>query len=177
MSPEEVDELRALAERLLSLTGAQGEGLMFSSPPQSEPMVDLLASEKPRYSNECLLIAAKGELERRKSRRRFLPSEFFAEGAWNILVDLFENEHLEKDVSITSACIAAEVPHSTALRNIGQLVECGLAMRVPDPRDQRRVFLTLSNRGRKVMREVLSSMIDSEIALGRTLPAPEEYGK
>ena len=174
MSPEEADELRALAERLIGLTGAQGEGLMFAKPPQEEPLVDLLSDQVARYSDDCLLRAARSELERRKLRKRFLPTEWFAEGAWNIMIDLFENEQSGTEVCVTSACIAAEVPATTALRNIAQLIESGMVQKLPDPKDQRRAFLRLSHKGSRVMRDVLSSMVDSEIAILARLRAGSE---
>jgi DNA-binding MarR family transcriptional regulator len=45
---------------------------------------------------------------------------------------------------VSSLCIAAEVPPTTALRWIKSLTDRGLFVRRPDPRDARRVFIELS---------------------------------
>ena len=169
MNERETAELRALAERLLGLTESQGQGLMFSGPDAEEPLIELPRPEGSKYSEECLLRAAHSELERRRLRKLFLPSEWFSEGVWNILIDLYEKDHRGQNVSITSACIAADVPATTAIRNVSQLVHSGLVERVPDSTDGRRAFIRFTPKGRSTLRELLTSMIDSEISIKKKL--------
>ena len=54
-------------------------------------------------------------------------------------------------VSVSSLCIAASVPSTTALRWIGQMTETGLLERASDPGDRRRAFTQLSNEARSAM--------------------------
>lgn len=165
MNHEEAEQLRELAQRILGLTEHETEGFMLSSTLEPAPLIDLIVDGQSDHSESRLLRAAQSELERRRLRKRFLPADWFSEGPWNILVDLFENECHGREVSITSACIAAELPATTALRHIGQLIEAGLVQRLPDPKDNRRSFLRLSHDGLRTMRELLSSMIEAEIAV------------
>ena len=46
---------------------------------------------------------------------------------------------------VTSLCIAAAVPATTALRWIAQMTEMGLLVREQDPEDKRRAFIALSD--------------------------------
>jgi hypothetical protein len=79
----------------------------------------------------------------RKRRRQYLPADLFADPAWDILLDLLHAELAQHRMSISSLCIAAGVPTTTALRWITNMVNQGLLLRRPDPRDGRRVFIEL----------------------------------
>ena len=80
----------------------------------------------------------------RRRRRELFGSKLFGEPAWDILLDLFIAAKEGKRVSVTSACIAADVPSTTALRWIGLLEKEGLIIRENDEADARRVFIRLS---------------------------------
>lgn len=169
MNQEEAEQLRELAQKILGLTDREAQGFMLSTSLEPAPLIDLIVSADETHSDLHLLKAAQSELERRRLRKRFLPADWFSEGPWNILVDLYDNEYRGNDVSVTSACIAAELPATTALRHIGQLIEAGLVQRVPDQKDNRRSFLRLSHNGRRTMRELLGSMIDAEASVNERL--------
>jgi hypothetical protein len=83
-------------------------------------------------------------IKKRRLRDRFFDSELFADPAWDILLDLraagLEGQH----VSVSSLCIAAAVPPTTALRWITAMTENGMLVRRQDPDDARRVFIELS---------------------------------
>lgn len=89
--------------------------------------------------------AAKRELEARAMRERFLPEDLCDGATWNILVDLFVNRLEERDVSISSSCLASRVPTSTALRHINDLVRRGWCRRTNDASDGRRCWLELTD--------------------------------
>lgn len=83
-------------------------------------------------------------LRARRLRDQMLAHDLFADPAWDILLDLTA-AHLEgSKVSVSSLCIAAAVPPTTALRWIQQLTDRGLLVRRADPQDGRRIFITLS---------------------------------
>ena len=50
-----------------------------------------------------------------------------------------------RNVSVSSLCIAASVPPTTALRWITAMTESGMLLRQQDPADARRVFIILSD--------------------------------
>lgn len=80
----------------------------------------------------------------RQRRARFFDAHLFADPAWDMLLDLTAAHSEGQKVSVTSLCIAAGVPATTALRWLTQLVETGVFRRAADPLDKRRVFIELS---------------------------------
>ena len=87
----------------------------------------------------------------RAERRKFLPAHLFADPAWDMLLDLYLADILSQRISISSLCIASNVPASTALRWITTLQREGLVERAGDPYDHRRYFTSLSEKGMAAM--------------------------
>ncbi|MHA6768751.1 winged helix DNA-binding protein [Sphingobium ummariense] len=83
-------------------------------------------------------------LRARRMRADFLPGDLFADPAWDMMLDLLAARLEHERVSVSSLCIAAAVPPTTALRWIRTLTEQGLVERQNDPRDGRRVFISLT---------------------------------
>lgn len=81
----------------------------------------------------------------RRLRDRFFPSDLFADPAWDILLDLAASRLEHRSVSVSSLCIAAAVPPTTALRWIRMMTEQQLLARRADPLDARRMFVDLSD--------------------------------
>ena len=84
-------------------------------------------------------------IQQRRLRERFFAEELFADPAWDILLDLTAARAEHRRVSVTSLCIAAAVPATTALRWIAQMTEDGLLVREQDQVDRRRSFVALSD--------------------------------
>jgi DNA-binding MarR family transcriptional regulator len=80
----------------------------------------------------------------RRLRDQHFPPYLFADPAWDILLDLYAANLEGKSVSVSSLCIAAAVPPTTALRWITTMTEHGALVRKQDPQDARRVFIGLS---------------------------------
>lgn len=97
-------------------------------------------------------------LERRR-REKFFDADHFGEPQWDLLLDLFIAGKRGQQVSVSSACIAASVPPTTALRHIVILTEQGFIERVPDPYDSRRVNLRLSSETSGKMEFYIAKMI------------------
>ena len=81
----------------------------------------------------------------RQDRGNYFGAELLANPAWDILLDLSIARAEHRRVSVTSLCIAAGVPPTTALRWIGKMVEQNLLIREADSEDSRRVFVSLSD--------------------------------
>jgi hypothetical protein len=94
----------------------------------------------------------------RQARARFFDAELFGDPAWDMLLDLTAAHGEGAQVSVTSLCIAASVPATTALRWLTQMVESGIFVRVPDPADKRRAFIALSDRSLAAMAGYFSSL-------------------
>lgn len=94
----------------------------------------------------------------RRDRERHFPADLFGDPAWDMLLDLTAARAEGAQVSVTSLCIAAGVPATTALRWLTQMVEAGLFIRVPDPADKRRAFIALSDRSLTAMAGYFASL-------------------
>ena len=94
----------------------------------------------------------------RQARSRFFDPELFGDPAWDMLLDLTAAHGEGARVSVTSLCIAAGVPATTALRWLTQMVESGIFVRVPDPADRRRAFIALSDKALAAMSGYFASL-------------------
>ena len=80
----------------------------------------------------------------RRLRSRYFHEELFADPAWDMLLDLLQAEAAQLRVPVSSLCIAAAVPATTALRWLKTMVQQGIFVRRADPHDGRRVFVELA---------------------------------
>lgn len=100
----------------------------------------------------------------RRLRDRHFGKGLFEDPAWDMMLDLFAAQLERAQVSVSSLCIAAAVPSTTALRWIARMTEAGLFERQPDPFDRRRAFMALSPSGLEGMR--------GYVATGRAMGLP-----
>jgi DNA-binding MarR family transcriptional regulator len=94
----------------------------------------------------------------RRLRDSFLSAEIFGEASWDILLDLFASEAEGKLVRVTSACIAAAVPATTALRHLKELERRGIVKRVPSETDKRGQYVRLTETARVDMIALLERL-------------------
>ena len=94
----------------------------------------------------------------RRLRGRHFDPTLFADPAWDMLLDLMAARIADKPVAVSSLCIAAAVPATTALRWIRMLTDAGLFVRHADPNDGRRVFIDLSENSAAAMRAYLTAL-------------------
>lgn len=108
-------------------------------------------------SKPTLLARAIGLYKGRRARATLFgrSADLFGEPAWDILLDLFIARETDRQISISSACIAAGVPGTTALRWLSVLEQRGLVERLADPGDRRRFHLRLSDEAHVQMRQWL----------------------
>jgi DNA-binding MarR family transcriptional regulator len=128
------DEMGRIAATLARLsTGPEG-----TAPVAAPAGADVGEAAPPDIETVRQMIRA------RRLRARFFDETLFADPAWDMLLDLFQAELAQHRVPVSSLCIAAAVPATTALRWIKSMTDCGLFLRRPDPHDGRRVFIELS---------------------------------
>jgi DNA-binding MarR family transcriptional regulator len=84
-------------------------------------------------------------LRQRRMREQYFPADLFADPAWDMLLDLYAARLEHQPVSVSSLCIAAAVPATTALRWIKTMTHAGLFVRESDPQDGRRIFIALAD--------------------------------
>lgn len=97
-------------------------------------------------------------LRQRRMREQFFPADLFADPAWDMLLDLYAAQLEGQPVAVSSLCIAAAVPATTALRWIKTLTETGLFERHADPRDGRRIFIGLAPKAAQAMERYFAVM-------------------
>ena len=150
------DEMRDIADRLLRLAE--------DDLPDVEQEGGTLARTRPGNEADLvyLLRLAEALVQVRRLRETHLDADLFADPAWDILLDLFIERGAGRRVAITSACIASNVPPTTALRWISLLEGRGLVCREEDVSDRRRVFVELTRIGERAIARYL-------VAAGRHL--------
>ncbi|MPT47860.1 MAG: MarR family transcriptional regulator [Sphingobium sp.] len=124
--------------------GENGDGPTLHSPGR-----DFKAFPKDIALSDAQVTAAqvRSVLRVRRLREQIFPEGLFADPAWDILLDLMAARMEKNRVSVSSLCIAAAVPPTTALRWIRHLTDCNLLERQADPEDGRRIFIALSDKG------------------------------
>ena len=91
----------------------------------------------------------------RRKRDMLFGQLIFAEPEWDILLDLFAQSGFGRRVSMSSLCIAAAVPTTTAVRCINAMVDQGVLTKSPDATDARRVLIDMTEESRQKMRTLL----------------------
>jgi DNA-binding NarL/FixJ family response regulator len=99
----------------------------------------------PNEEGEVDSVRIRAIIRARRLREHYFPPDLFADPAWDMLLDLMAARLDGQRVAVSSLCIAAAVPATTALRWIKALTEQGLFVRVADPADGRRVYIELSD--------------------------------
>jgi len=158
MADEDRMHLMRLTEQVGRLAARLGNGglagsrveapvLAFRGAPDDE-CLRLVTPSRPELPEAGVVRRI---LRQRQQRQRFFDAELFADPAWDMLLDLAAARVERKQVSVTSLCIAAGVPPTTALRWIGQMQHAGLFERVEDKADRRRAFIALTEKAAEGM--------------------------
>ena len=145
------EQVVRIAEKLDRLApGADGGALRAPDRPfrPAEEDREFLRRPRPPLPDPRLI---KQIVRDRRLRSKYFAEELFADPAWDILLDLTMARAEHRRVSVSSLCIAAGVPPTTALRWVAQMVESGLLERMQDQEDKRRAFNALSDRSADAM--------------------------
>ena len=100
----------------------------------------------------------RGVIRARRLRARYFAEELFADPAWDMLLDLLQAEIAHLRVPVSSLCIAAAVPATTALRWLKTMTQQGLFLRRADPHDGRRVFVELAPEASQALRRYFAEV-------------------
>lgn len=151
---EQVAEIAGRLERLGQAgLGGDGGAFRFESPRPTFKGDD--AAERSLLRRASLPLPdprmVRRLIVRRQARARYFDGDLFADPAWDMLLDLTAARAEGARVSVTSLCIAAQVPSTTALRWIRQMIDAGLFERVEDSEDRRRAFIALSDKAAEAM--------------------------
>lgn len=92
----------------------------------------------------------------RRNRDRVFGADLFFDPAWEIMLDLFIARCRNKEICVSSACVASNAPPSTALRYLGLLIDQGIVIRRESESDRRMKQVSLSDRAFLQMSEILA---------------------
>lgn len=104
--------------------------------------------------------------ERRRREILFKDEDLFGEPAWDILLDLFIADVQGRPAGVSSACMGAAVPSTTALRWLSVLEHKGLIARELDPYDRRRTYVRITPAAYSKMSEYLTGVGSDRIETG-----------
>jgi CheY-like chemotaxis protein/DNA-binding MarR family transcriptional regulator len=88
------------------------------------------------------------------------------EPAWEMLAELMRAKLASQHLSVTSLALSSKSPMTTALRRIEDLIQGGLAARVPDPADRRRTYVELTSEGMARMQLFLEGFARTALSAG-----------
>jgi len=159
---DDADTIATVASSVLQ----QGKGWQVAETAGTVEHISALSAEAQRIADALARLArdAEGESEAqisaamvrrlirlRRDRDRHFPADLFGDPAWDMLLDLVAARMEGVDVPVSSLCVAAAVPTTTALRSVRSLSEAGVFVRRTDPGDARRAFITLSDEAHGAM--------------------------
>jgi DNA-binding MarR family transcriptional regulator len=144
------DELAEFARTLSRMADSDGKSGVSDKPVsfRPAPMGGFQPFPTKEIESQTAGIEAKtirNMIKLRRLRDSFFDKDLFADPAWDILLDLMAARLEGQTVSVSSLCIAAAVPPTTALRWITAMTESGMLLRRQDPDDARRIFIILSD--------------------------------
>ena len=130
------------------LPSRQASGMMATKSAAVAPLPENRPDDRAATGAEqqlaFALIAARKEYKLRRRREKIFGSQFFSDPVWDLLLDLFIATAEGRGIVVSSACIAAEVPRTTALRQMKKMVSAGLLVRLCHPRDSRCTLVSLT---------------------------------
>jgi DNA-binding MarR family transcriptional regulator len=138
-SDRSAERLRQLSEEVGRIAATLSR--LSAGPSPVPPVIEQTRTEDvPAVSAETV----RSVIRARRLRSRYFAEDLFGDPAWDMLLDLLQAEIAHLRVPVSSLCIAAAVPATTALRWLKIMVGQGLFVRRPDPHDGRRVFVELA---------------------------------
>lgn len=138
VTPEVVRELRHSLACALGLLHTMSTEAVFVLPGASEgPPMDV--------------ADVKRHMRSRRIRESLFPKGFFADPAWDMLLELYSAALDGRKLAINRLSVAANVPLTTTLRWIGTLEKEALVNRESDHLDGRRIYVNLTAKGMAAM--------------------------
>lgn len=146
------DRLRQLSDEVSRIASTLAR--LSSAPVLQSVSIEAPGIEVPAVPAETV----RGVIRARRLRARHFSEELFADPAWDMLLDLLQAEIAQLRVPVSSLCIAAAVPATTALRWLKTMVSQGIFVRRADPHDGRRVFVELAPEASQALRRYFAEI-------------------
>jgi hypothetical protein len=114
---------------------------------------DLVPSRRVALANYARQL-----LKARRTIAKVMPRNLFRDSAWDVMLELYIGAVEGEDVFVKQAIIASGECPATAMRIISRLDKSGFLARTGDANDQRRVIVTLTEKGCEAMELALEQM-------------------
>jgi len=154
-SDQNTIRLRQLSEEVGRIASTLAR--LSSAPPMSR-MPRPAAAEPNEDPPAVSVEQVRNVIRARRLRSRFFAEDLFADPAWDMLLDLLQAEISQLRVPVSSLCIAASVPATTALRWLRSMVDQQMFVRRADPHDGRRVFVELAPDTSRALRSYFAEL-------------------
>lgn len=146
--------LRQLSDEVSRIAATLARLSTGTAPPMGDASIHAPVADAPAVAAETV----RAIIRARRARANHLPADLFADPAWDMLLDLLQAEIVQHRVPVSSLCIAASVPATTALRWIKNMTDRGILQRRDDPHDGRRVFIELSRQTSVALRNYFAEI-------------------
>jgi DNA-binding MarR family transcriptional regulator len=146
-SDRSAEQLRQLSDEVGRIASTLAR---LSAGPGATPIIS--RAEPSPEASPVSADTVRSIIRARRLRSRYFQEELFADPAWDMLLDLLQAEISHLRVPVSSLCIAAAVPATTALRWLKTMVQQGIFIRRADPHDGRRVFVELAPETSRALR-------------------------
>lgn len=151
-SDRSAERLRQLSDEVSRIASTLAR--LSTGPAAPHRSVEMPAHDSPEVSADTV----RAVIRARRLRSRFFSEELFADPAWDMLLDLLQAEIAQFRVPVSSLCIAAAVPATTALRWLKTMTDQGMFLRRADPHDGRRVFVELAPQASLALRRYFAEV-------------------
>jgi len=132
--------------------------------PTSQRIVKSLAqsAECPAIAARQLVEVAKQLLQARQKIGDLVPKGLFKDSAWDMMLEMFIGGEEGDTLYVKQLMIASGETTASAMRRIDRLEGARFMERIPDPLDQRRVIVRLTERGRAAMIAMLQHVFEPQ---------------
>jgi DNA-binding MarR family transcriptional regulator len=148
---QDADRLLQLSNEVSRIAGSLAQLSARPRPASLDPLPDPSDQPSPVSADSVMEI-----VRARRLRSRFFADDLFADPAWDMLLDLFHAELMQRRVSVSTLCEESGVPPTTGLRWLTAMVERGLFVRRADPNDRRRFFVELAPAVSEAMKQYVT---------------------
>lgn len=126
----------------------------------TDPVITALSERAALASTATVakIEYARRLLKARRTIAKVMPRKLFRDSAWDVMLELYIGTVEGSDVFVKQAIIASGECPATAMRIIARLDHSGFLQRRGDESDQRRVIVTLTDKGREAMELVLEQL-------------------
>jgi len=123
-----------------------------------ERLRQMMALSEPGIAPNATPTRLRLVIKARRTREIMLGTDLFADPAWDMLLESYAADLTDTSLSVTSLCLGAAVPATTALRWLQKLEQQGWVGRRSDPLDGRRIWVEMTTQGSSRMSKYFNAI-------------------